>query len=287
MINEILGTNIRKNRYALNWTQEKLADILCVSHQVISKWENGIATPDIAILCSLSKIFNISLDELCGTSPEQIDAFIEEIENENKKDNATFQSLHIKWNEIEKQLMCYPTNDKLLFVALKFLRTMHDKIETDVQKEMVNAEIIKVGERLLDFSRNDSYRSYANYNLAVYYDEQVNRRRSNEQDMNNAKKAKKYADLVLYKDMPKSFYHSFGAITVYEDYVAKEKTLIEMLDVTKRACQNLIRCYKHNFYNIENKSESCAEVAELLNEIEGFLSKLSSHCKDFQKVLQE
>lgn len=57
MVNEILGANIRKYRLAFNWTQEKLADILCVSHQVISKWENGIAAPDIAILCSLTRIF--------------------------------------------------------------------------------------------------------------------------------------------------------------------------------------------------------------------------------------
>ena len=62
MVNEILGANIRKYRLAFNWTQEKLADILCVSHQVISKWENGIASPDIAILCSLTRIFNVSLD---------------------------------------------------------------------------------------------------------------------------------------------------------------------------------------------------------------------------------
>ena len=67
---------------------------------------------------------------------------------------------------------------------------MHDKIETDAQKKMVNAEILNVSERLLDFSRNDSYRSYANYNLAVYYSEQVNLKRSNEQDIKNAEKSK-------------------------------------------------------------------------------------------------
>ena len=66
---------------------------------------------------------------------------------------------------------------------------MHDKIEADAQKEIVNAEILKVSERILDFSRNDSYRSYANYNLAVYYSEQVNLKRGNEQDMKNAQKS--------------------------------------------------------------------------------------------------
>ena len=287
MVNEILGANIRKYRLAFNWTQEKLADILCVSHQVISKWENGIAAPDIAILCSLTRIFNVSLDDLCGVSPKQIDDFIEEIESTIQKENTTYQSLHTKWDGIEQQLIHHPTNDKLLFVTLKFLRTMHDKIETDAQKEIVNAEILKVSERILDFSRNDSYRSYANYNLAVYYSEQVNLKRGNEQDMKNAQKSKMYADLVLYKDMHKNFYYTFGATTLQEELIAKEKTLIEMIDATKMACENLIRCYKHHFSDIDYKSKSYTELSQFLNEIEVFSSKLSSHCKDFEKERQE
>ena len=43
-------------------TQKELAETLLVSPQTISKWENGIAAPDIAILCSLTRIFNVSLD---------------------------------------------------------------------------------------------------------------------------------------------------------------------------------------------------------------------------------
>ncbi len=277
MVNEILGANIRKHRLAFNWTQERLSDALCVSHQVISKWENGIATPDITTLCSLSTIFNVSLDELCGITPEQVNTFIEDIENESEKDDTTYPFLCAKWGEIEKQLMYHSTNDKLLFAALKFLRTMHDKIEADDQKETVNAEILKISEKILDFSRNDDYRSCANYNLAVYYSEQVNIRRGNEQDIRNARKAKKYADLVLYKDMHKTFYHTFGAATVNEDRLAKEKTLREMIDATKRACENLIRCYKHNFDNVD--STSCARFFDLLNEIETFSNKLSSYSK--------
>ena len=78
MINEVLGKNIRKHRLSRNWTQERLADVLRVSHQVISKWENGIAAPDIETLCSLKQIFCISLDELCGITAEKADILIEE-----------------------------------------------------------------------------------------------------------------------------------------------------------------------------------------------------------------
>ena len=84
MVNENLGCNIRRERLALDWTQEKLADFLCVSHQVISKWENGIATPDIGALCSLAKIFKVSLDDLCGISSDDVGDLIKEIGNDIK-----------------------------------------------------------------------------------------------------------------------------------------------------------------------------------------------------------
>ncbi|MBQ8358957.1 MAG: helix-turn-helix transcriptional regulator [Oscillospiraceae bacterium] len=275
MVNDILGTNIRKHRLARNWTQEMLADVLCVSHQVISKWENGIATPDITALCALAGIFNVSLDALCGIAQDQVDTIIGEMEKEMQQLGTKFESMYAKWKETEQLLSYHPTNDKFLFAALRFLRNAHDRIENDTQKETVNAEILKISERLLDFSRNDEYRSYANYNLAVYYDEQVNIYRNNEQDIVNAKKSKMYADLVLYKDMHKTFYHLFGAASLDEDRIALEKTLTEMVDATKGACKNLIRRYKHRLYDSNDKSKAYEDVLVLLNEIESVLVKNS------------
>lgn len=47
-----------------NLTQEQLSEKLFVSHQTISKWENGINVPSIDNLLMLSDVYNISLDEL-------------------------------------------------------------------------------------------------------------------------------------------------------------------------------------------------------------------------------
>lgn len=267
MINEVLGKNIRKHRLSRNWTQERLADVLRVSHQVISKWENGIAAPDIETLCSLKQIFCISLDELCGITAEKADILIEEMEKELSSDK-TYQSLFAKWETIEKRLMSDPTNETLLYVALNYLRTMHDRIETDLQKNEVNEHILKIAERVLDFARNDSYRSYANYNLALYYSEQVDLCRRNEQDIANAKKAKMYADMVLYKDMHKTFYHSLGVTSIQEDYIARKKTLVELMDATERACINFIRRYKNKF------DEKETTASDLWSELEELTEKL-------------
>lgn len=50
-------------------TQQELGDILSVSFQTISKWENGITLPDITVLPLLSEYFHVSVDALLGLTP--------------------------------------------------------------------------------------------------------------------------------------------------------------------------------------------------------------------------
>lgn len=57
----ILISKIRKNK---NLTQQELANQLGVSPKTISKWETGNGLPDISMLKRISKIFNITIEEL-------------------------------------------------------------------------------------------------------------------------------------------------------------------------------------------------------------------------------
>lgn len=45
-------------------TQEAFAEELGVSRQAVSKWETGNATPDIEMLCRISDLYDVSLDQL-------------------------------------------------------------------------------------------------------------------------------------------------------------------------------------------------------------------------------
>ncbi|HHU21550.1 MAG TPA: helix-turn-helix domain-containing protein [Acholeplasma sp.] len=60
----MLGDKIRKLRGEHNLTQKELADLLYVSPQAVSRWENGDVEPSITTLRSMAQIFNISLDKL-------------------------------------------------------------------------------------------------------------------------------------------------------------------------------------------------------------------------------
>ena len=52
---------LRKNK---NISQEELAELLDVSRQSISKWEQGISYPSILYLIPLTKILDCHLEDL-------------------------------------------------------------------------------------------------------------------------------------------------------------------------------------------------------------------------------
>jgi len=59
-----IGQEISKKRKKLDYTQENLAEMLHITAQAISRWENGHALPETTLLPYLSKIFNCTIDEL-------------------------------------------------------------------------------------------------------------------------------------------------------------------------------------------------------------------------------
>ena len=61
-----LGDNIRKKRSEKNISQEYLAEMLDISRQSISKWENGLSEPSRKNLIQLADIFDCELVELLG-----------------------------------------------------------------------------------------------------------------------------------------------------------------------------------------------------------------------------
>lgn len=62
------GEVISKRRLELGLTQNQLADILGISFQAISKWENNVTYPDILMLPKLARALNTTVDALLGYS---------------------------------------------------------------------------------------------------------------------------------------------------------------------------------------------------------------------------
>lgn len=66
-----VGKNICELRKEKGISQEKLAEMLDISRQAVTKWESEKANPDTENLIRLAEIFEVSLDELCGTVTEK------------------------------------------------------------------------------------------------------------------------------------------------------------------------------------------------------------------------
>ena len=88
---ETLGKRISANRKRLGMTQDRLAELLGVTAQAVSKWENDQSCPDITMLPKLAEIFGISTDELLGlAAPRQEPVFEAEVV-EPQKDHFEFR----------------------------------------------------------------------------------------------------------------------------------------------------------------------------------------------------
>ena len=87
-MNETVGKRIALLRKEKGITQEGLAEMLGVSGQAVSKWENDQTCPDISLLPQLAKILGVTVDELLSGKRELIPSvqLLPEEERKNIRD---------------------------------------------------------------------------------------------------------------------------------------------------------------------------------------------------------
>ena len=74
-LNVNVGKRIAELRAANDMSQQTLADLLFVSRDLVSKWENGLRRPDYQTIEKIAEVFRISVD----THIEKKDLVIEEL----------------------------------------------------------------------------------------------------------------------------------------------------------------------------------------------------------------
>ena len=67
-----IAEKIKQLRKDNSMTQEDLAEKLNVSRQTISKWETSVTIPDADNIVAISKLFNITTDELLDYRVENV-----------------------------------------------------------------------------------------------------------------------------------------------------------------------------------------------------------------------
>jgi len=89
-----IGSRISQGRKAKGYTQEEFSQLLDVTAQAVSKWENDVSCPDIQLLPKIAEILDMTTDELLtGKKPEQ--------KKEAQKVNIDTSNLKININVVK------------------------------------------------------------------------------------------------------------------------------------------------------------------------------------------
>ena len=101
---------LRELRTNNRYSQEQLAEKLCVSRQAISKWETGDSLPDIDKAMAISEFFGVSMDYLL----KERESF-SEISTDDNVDRAIikFMASARQMNEISEELVAIAMDGKI------------------------------------------------------------------------------------------------------------------------------------------------------------------------------
>lgn len=155
-----IGEKIRELRRERGITQEGLAELLEVSAQSVSRWEQGVCYPDVELLPAIANYFDVTLDELAGmsrirsekTRNEQFTAALE-LERRGNWDAAI--------DTLRRALNTFPGDDGFraeLALALSRTGRAADRMEA-----------IELSEAVLEHSVSEKLRSTVRANLCFLY----------------------------------------------------------------------------------------------------------------------
>ncbi len=158
------GKTMKDLRRKQDLTQERLAEILSISPQAISRWETDLAMPDISLIAPLCNLFNITSDELLGIDLARRKEAVNAICNEaSKYSNRGYLD---KAREIlEEGLQKYPDNCQIIYELMYVSFWQEDA--TGDRKYL--HEAIQWGEKLLAQSTDDFLRHGAIQVLCFSY----------------------------------------------------------------------------------------------------------------------
>lgn len=212
-----IGEKIKELRIKHDLTQEKLADYLFVSYQAVSKWECGLSNPDLTLIAPLTKLFNVTSDELLGIIPkEEIDSRYEELKNMYQE---TWQTGNLrKRYDILKDAVCEYPGDMFFLSELAWAEAMLS-FEYKDDKEYIEAQekAIRIFARVIEDCQDTEIRNHSIVGIIQYL---AFRERYDE--------AKKYLDLY-----PNNEYSSKDELMDYcligEEKIIHHQKMLEKL----------------------------------------------------------
>lgn len=180
----MLGEKIKLYRENLNMTQNEIAEVLGVKSTTISKYESGILEPNIESLKKLSKLFNVSIDELLkddnfDVSKINILDILREQKNMKLKGNLyhntqisfAYNTNHIEGSKLTEDQTRYIYETNTLLASKDTIIGIDDILETanhfklvdymlDIADKKLTEKMIKEFHKILKEGTSDSIKEW-------------------------------------------------------------------------------------------------------------------------------
>ena len=134
MNTNIISEYLQFLRKSNNYTQDDLAKELGISRQAVSKWETGMAIPGLEVLLEISKLYNITINDILEPKiqPQRITSF-EQISTISEK-------------ELKDVLEQFGTNALVtaLMGASPEINSFCEKLFPDIDFEMIRKNIGRI-----------------------------------------------------------------------------------------------------------------------------------------------
>ena len=114
-----LPANISKLRKEHAMTQEQLAEALGVTFASVSKWERGVATPELNLIAEMADLFEVSIDALIGyefrnNDRENVIARLKQYGHDRNNEDD--------FSDVEKALQRYPNCFDVIYYSARIYR---------------------------------------------------------------------------------------------------------------------------------------------------------------------
>ncbi|MCH5197435.1 MAG: helix-turn-helix transcriptional regulator [Oscillospiraceae bacterium] len=178
-----IGLNIKRFRKEKDITQEDFAQLLGVSSQSVSRWENGVCYPDMELLPTIAGFFGVTVDVLLGvddiSEKQRVDGYLNEFQMAIAKGNIG-ECIRIARAGVAE----YPNNEQLLNKLMYALFVSGDSSgnipDWKENMEKYDAEIVRLGERLAQYGIDADLRFEAIARLAFQHYEMGRKEKSRE-----------------------------------------------------------------------------------------------------------
>lgn len=167
-----IGGTIKRLRKEREITQEEFAEMLGVSCQSVSRWENCFCYPDIELIPTIASFFGISTDCLMGideiTEKENVEKYLDRFQLAISKGEIN-ECIEIAREGIKEYPNSFVLLDKLMYALFASGDDDGNIPEWKENMKKYDDEIIALGERIMKYCPDINLRLEAASRLAFHH----------------------------------------------------------------------------------------------------------------------